>query len=351
MTALLSLAGCSDSSPEKRSKDAPPPAVRVAEVEMTPLQAAVTASGLLVPREEAAVGSELAGYRVLRVLVDEGDFVRAGQPLAILDGALLRGQVAQAQAERLRASITAERAQSEARRVAGLDGTGVIAEETIAQRRFEARAAQAQLAAASAQLADLRQREGRLTLRAPTSGIVLQRVIRPGDVAGGSVEPYFRIARGSLIELEAEVPEAELGRVTEGQPATVLLATGQKIAGTVRLVGARVDPQTKLVRVRVALPVDPSLKAGGFARAELSGGGKSVATVPERAIQYSADGPFVSIVDRTNRVRRIAIRTGARASGRVELRSGPAAGTRVLLGGGALVLPGDLVRPLSAKAR
>ena len=65
---------------------------------MRPLAEGLTASGLLVSREEAGVASELSGYRVAQVLVDEGAWVTAGQPLARLDDTLLRAQIAQQRA-------------------------------------------------------------------------------------------------------------------------------------------------------------------------------------------------------------------------------------------------------------
>ena len=73
-------------------------AMRVTRVEQRDLSDEVVATGRLVVREEAAVGSELAGYRVAAVYVDEGDWVKQGQPMAKLDDALLQAQIAQAEA-------------------------------------------------------------------------------------------------------------------------------------------------------------------------------------------------------------------------------------------------------------
>jgi len=131
LTACITpLAGCGKDSyePEKRGPETAR-AVTVATVESRSLARTASASGLLVPREEAAVGVEQAGYRVLRVLVEEGASVSAGQPLAVLDQTILRARLMQAQAQ-------AEKAQSEAHRVRGLDGTGVIgvADQPVGQR-------------------------------------------------------------------------------------------------------------------------------------------------------------------------------------------------------------------------
>ncbi len=196
--------------------------VSVGSVETRPLGGGVEASGLLVSREEAAVGSELSGYRVARLYADEGDYVRAGQPLAQLDATLLRAQVDQ------QAALTAQ-AQAEAKRVAGLDGQGVLSQEQIETRRYQAKAQEAALN-------ELRTRVSRMTITAPVSGVVLQRGVQPGQIAGGGTTPWFTIARDGLVELDAEVNEADLAGIRAGQPAQVSLPSGQSVSGVVRLV-------------------------------------------------------------------------------------------------------------------
>lgn len=336
LAGALLLAACSGEEAKRAAPASePPPAVSVAPVALRPLAGGVTVSGVLVAREEASIGAELSGYRVLRVLADEGDFVKRGETLAMLDGALLQGEIARAQ-------VAAERARSEYARIADLKGRGVIADETIAQRGFEARSA-------AATLSDLRTRRARLQLRAPVAGLVLSRALRPGDVSGaGGTDPYFRIARDGLFELDAEVPEEQLARVRVGNRVPVQLATGERFDGAVRLISRRVDPQTKLGRVRILLPQDRAQRVGGFATASLAERARSVPAVPERAVQYTAGGATVSVVGDGNRVQRVPVRTGGRAGGYVELVAGPRPGTRVILGGGALVLPGDQVRPVAA---
>ncbi len=72
--------------------------------------------------------------------------------------------------------------------------------------------------------------------------------------------------------------------------------------------------------------------------------------MPEKAVQYEASGPLVTVIDSGNRSKRMAVRTGARADGYVELIDGPAVNTRVTLGGGAFLLDGDLVTPIPSSA-
>jgi HlyD family secretion protein len=344
----LALSACSKK--EEPAAANPSLTVSVAQVQVRPVAGGLSVSGLLIPREEAAVSPELSGYRVAQVLADEGDMVQRGQPLARLDDALLRSQIDQSRATLAQQQVAAERSEAEAGRVAGLDNQGVLSEEAIAERRLAARSARAAVAVAEAQLRDLLTRQARMTVTAPVSGRVLERTVRPGDSSSPGTA-MFRILRDNLIELDAEIPEADLAKVQVGSRATVQLPSGAEVQGVVRIVSPRVDENTKLGRARLTLPVRSDLRPGGFARALFSQGDRPVTAVPEAAIRYDADGASVMVVSSDNRVRRVAIRTGVRGGGWVELLEGPPPGARVALGGSAFVLDGDLVQPVPAAAQ
>lgn len=349
--AALALSGCSKPKPKASAKPAEQPvAVSVAQVQSRPIASGLSAPGLLVPREEAAVSTQLSGYRVAQVYVDQNDLVAAGQPMAKLDDTLLRSQIAQQQAVVTQQKVAAERASEQAQRVAGLDNAGVLSAEQIAERRLNARSGQAGVLAAQAGLNDLRTRQSLMTVRAPVSGRVLERMVRPGDVASPS-QPMFRIARGGLVELNAEVAESDLAKIKPRQQAEVELPSGAHVTGTVRLVSPQVNAQTKLGSVRVLLPVRPDLRIGGYGRALFSGLVRQAPAVPEAAVRYDADGASVMTVDQNDRVHKVAVKTGARAGGMVELLQGPPAGSRVALGGSSFVMEGDKVRPVAVEAK
>ena len=345
--AALAVSACQRPTAAASTAAAAAPTVTVAPVRRADLRGGLEASGVLVSREEAAVNTELNGYRVSQVFVDQGAQVAAGQPLARLDDTLLRSQIAQQRAVVAQQAVASERSAEEARRVQGLDNAGVLPQEQIAERRLAARTSQAVVAAAQAQLDDLMVRERLMTVRAPVGGVVLSRAVRPGDVASNATT-MFRIARGGVVELNAEVPEGDLGGVHAGDRAQVKLPDGQDVAGVVRLVSPEVDATTKLGRVRVTLPVRADLRPGGFARATFAGGVHPAVVAPESAVRFDADGASVMVLGPGDHVRRALVHTGLRQGGLVELLDGPPPGSRVLLGGGAFVLDGDLVRPVEA---
>lgn len=333
--AVLALAGCKK-PPERQTEAQRARAVTVVNIEPRAIVGSLAASGDLVPREEAAVAPEVSGYRVLRVMADVGDYVRAGQTLVQLDTALLEAQVAQAAAQ-------AAQAEDQANRVKDLDGQGVISQEQIVQRRLQADVARASLRALTTQ-------RRKLSVTAPVSGLILEKNVRPGDQSAPGATPWFRMARDGQIELSAEVAEDDLARLRPGQRATVTLPAGTAVTGVVRLISPQVDPQTKLGEVRIALPVRADIRVGGFGRALFDDAQALVSAVPETAIRYDADGAKVMIVGPDNRVKRAPVQTGARGGGLVQLVKGPANGTRVVANAGALFLDGDLVRPTIAPA-
>lgn len=319
--------------------------MRVTHVELRDLSDQVLATGRLVVREEAAVGSELPGYRVAAVYVDEGDWVKQGQAMAKLDDALLQAQIAQAEATLATQKANVEFKKSQLQRAESLQLEGAFSKELLEQRRMEAASAEASLAASQAGVNEMKVRQSRMTLRAPVSGAVLQRALRPGDISGGSATPYFRIARDGLIELDAELPDTSLAHLKVGESAIVTLSTGETYTGKVRFISPRVDQNTNLGRARIELPYSADLRPGSFAEARFNAQSMGVLSVPASAIRYEAGGPSVMLVDETNTVHQTPVKLGQRTGDYVELVEGPPAGSRVLAIGSAFTLDGDVIKP------
>ncbi len=322
-------------------------AMRVTRVELRDLADEFLATGRLVVREEASVGSELPGYRVAAVYVDEGDWVKQGQAMAKLDDALLQAQIAQAEATLATQKANLAFKQSQLTRAESLEQEGAFSKELLEQRRMETAGANASLAASEAAVNEMKVRQSRMTLRAPVAGMILQRTIRPGDISGSAAGPYFRIARDGLVELDAELPDAKLALIKEGSPATVTLSTGETISGKVRFISPRVDANTSLGRARVALPFDKILRPGSFAEARFgSASANGVLSVPASAIRYESGGPSVMLVSSDNKVSQVRVKLGERTGDYVQLVEGPPAGSRVLSSGASFTLDGDVIQPV-----
>lgn len=350
LAAALALAACHKAPAAKTTEAEQARAVRVVRIEPRAIAGALTASGDLLPREEAAVLPEVSGYRVQRVLTDVGSYVRKGQTLVQLDPALITAQLAQQQALAAQAEAQALQAEDQAKRVADLDNAGVLSQEAIDQRRFQARAARASANAQAAALRDIRTRAGKLAVTSPVAGLVLERTVRPGDTSAIGSTPWFRLARDGEIELAAQMSEDDIINIRPGQRATVTLPSGVSVAGVVRLVSPQIDPQTKLGVVRVRLPVRGDVRAGGFGRAVFEAVSGNVPAVPETAIRYDADGASVVTVGSNNRVKREPIQTGQHGGGYVQLIRGPPVGSVIVQNAAAFLLDGDVVRPMQGTA-
>jgi HlyD family secretion protein len=317
--------------------------VSVVTIAPREIQGGLMASGPLVPREEIDIFPQLTTYRAVKVLVDEGTYVKAGQPMAQLDDTLLRAQLAQQVALAKQQDVLAQRAEAEANRVKGLDKAGILAQEQIDERRFAALSARSQAIAQQAAADDVKTREGLMIVRAPAAGLVYERNVRIGDIGGGTTA-WFKVARDGQIELAADVSADALDKIKVGDKVLVTLADGGTAAGVVRLVSPGVDATTRLGRVRVTLPVRADIRSGGFGRARFLGYARSALAVPETAVRYDADGASVMIVGADGKVARAPVTTGERGGGYVELVTGPPAGSKVVERAASMLVPGDIVK-------
>lgn len=342
------LTGCSPSAEEPAGANAPR-AVKVVSIEMRPLNQGLVATGRLVAREEVAISTQLSGYTVATVLVDQGATVQKDQVLAQLDSTLLDADIAQRQAAVAQAKAAYEKARQDASRGERLQGSGALSQEAINTRLLNARSAKAALDQAQAALEAMRIRKGLMAIRAPVAGRVLSRTVRPGDIAAPGVVMY-RIASGGEVEVDAEIPERSMDLVRVGQSADVELQTGAHVTGTVRLVSAEIDKDTRLGRARVLLPVRDDLRPGGFADVVFAQSDQPVRAVREGAVRYTADGATVMALDGANKVATVNVKIGRRGNGYVELLDGPEPGTRVLVGAQGFVLDGDEVSPVDVTA-
>jgi len=351
----------------------PPPAVSVVTAQESDFTELVTVSGSLVPRDEILVAPEVEGFRVLELKVDEADRVKKGDVLAVLvqesldaqlaqnTAALARAEAAISQSESQITEATARLAEAEANfeRAKPLKTSGYLSGSTYDQREAAAKTASAQLKAAQdglrlaqaekrqveAQRRDLAWKRTNTEVTAPADGLISRRTARIGGMASAAAEPMFRIIARGEVELDAEVIETELAKVTVGQKARVDVAGVGEVDGSVRLVSPEVDKQTRLGRVRIFLGDDPRLRIGTYARGSIVTARSRGLAVPSSAVVFDASGAFVQVV-RDGRVERRDIKTGLIARGLIEVRSGIAEGDVVVARAGTFLRDGDAVRPV-----
>jgi HlyD family secretion protein len=340
----LGLAACHAGGGAPVSAQQQARTVSVVRVEMRPISGGLVTSGVLAPRYQVTVSPDLTGYRVAKIYVEEGDWVRAGQPLAVMDGSILQAQLDQQAALAAEQKAVADQRDKEAARVAGLD-EGVIAEEQLQSRRFAALSARGGANAAVASEKEVQTRLAHMTLRAPVAGQIIQRNVSLGDISGAGTTPWFVMSEDGQIELYADVSEGDFDKIRPGIHAKVTLADDSAADGVVRLVSPRIDTTTRLGKVRIALPVRTDIRSGGYAKATFTDLGRAVAALPETAVRYDANGASVMVVGADGKVTQTPVKTGEHGGGYVELLTGPPAGAVVVAKAAAQVLPGDYVKP------
>jgi RND family efflux transporter MFP subunit len=309
----------------------------------------ISATGTLGARRDLPVGIAGEGGMVSRVLVEPGQWVRAGQTLAVIERSVQSQQAQQLAASIEVARADARLAQQELDRAQALVSRGFVSKADVERRIATRDAANARVRVAQAQLGESRARIGRLDIRAPAAGLVLERNVEAGQVVGGGSGALFRIAEGGQMELSAQLSEADLAELAVGVPVTVRpVGTNEEIVGRVWQISPIIDPANRQGIARVSVPYSRSIRPGGFANAEIRAGEVSAPVLPESAVLSDQEGSYVYIVGNDNKVQRRPVRTGTVTPQGLTIVEGLNGNERVVAYAGGFLNPGEVVRPQRA---
>ncbi len=309
--ALLTgaLGGCEGSKAATAAKADTTPPVAVETVRPTRADMAAVYSGTapIEADQESRVVAKVAG-EVRRLLVEEGDSVRAGQVLAVLDGDKLRLDLAQAKAN------LAKLERDFARNVE-LQKRGLIGSAAFDTLRYELDAERAVHDLAALQLSYTE-------IRAPIDGVVAERKVKVGNMLQPN-EPAFLITKPNPLLAHVHVPERELAKLRVGQQADVQVdAAGGVFPAHIRRISPVVDPATGTFKVTLEFAPAPQLRAGMFARVNIVYERRAMALQIPRAALVDADGGPVVFIVVHNKVESRQVRTGLANGGSVEVISG-----------------------------
>jgi RND family efflux transporter MFP subunit len=306
----------------------------------------ISATGNLAARHDLPVGVNGEGGMVSRVLVDRGQWVRQGQTLAIIERSVQVQQAQQLAAQIEVARADARLAQANLDRAQGLVARGFISKADLDQKRSTRDAANARVRVAQAQLGETRALIGRLDIRAPASGLVLDRSVEVGQVVGPGSGALFRIADGGQMELRAKLSQDDLERISVGVPAAVIpVGSAKSFTGTIWQISPIIDPQNRQGEARISIAYQPELRPGGFATAQITAGATDAPLLPESAVLNDDSGSYVFIVGPDDKIVRRNVKIGS-VNDRGIVVSGGLDGTeRVVLSAAAFLNPGDKVIP------
>lgn len=300
---------------QKRQVDSALPEPEILKVSVTKIEEHsfsedISFSASIEPNEQAAVAPKVAGATVLRVDVREGDVVKSGQTMALLDSSLADRQLSQAR-------VAWETSEKDYRRYEALYG-----EEIISRQQLDhARSQYVQAGAAYEQASLLR---GYHTITAPISGVVARRLIDPGDGSNPQSPAFVIFARGDLKAVGA-ITEERYVLAAPGLPAVVLVDAmpGKPFQAKVTRVSPLIDPVTRTGEVEVALPSDGILKPGMFARVAIRAGERTAFSLPMEAVhRLAGTGDNTCYIVSGDVAYLRMIKTGAEQGNRIEVTGG-----------------------------
>jgi HlyD family secretion protein len=320
------------------------PLVTVMAPAMKDVTASVSFTGAIAARYDMPIANEGDTARIVGVYVEAGDHVQKGQLLAKLDDSVMIPQVNRLAASLEYARATADLSAAEYKRALGVQAAGALSAEDIEKRRATAVTDAANVKVAAAQLAEAQARLNRTRVTAPIAGTVLTRHAEVGQIANPGGDALFRVESGGEVEMRGQIAEQDLAQVQVGQLATVYLTgLARPFQGHVRLLGAVIDPVTRLGDIRIALEPDPALRPGAFARAEVTIARARRPVLPNTAVFSDDSGSYVFVVDAQGHATRHAVRVADTSADGVVIASGLTGNERVVRTAGGFLREGEAV--------
>ncbi len=345
---LLALAGCG------ADPDAEAPA-RPAMV-VQPGAAGGTASafaGEVRARHEPALSFRIGG-KVVRRMVDVGDRVKTGQPLAQLDAADVGLQLEGSRAQLASAEADLALAESELERHQSLFERQLVSKSLYDTKLSARNAAVARVRQARAQAAVSGNQAGYAVLRSPVDGVVAQRLVEAGQVVQAG-QTVFLLAQDGEREVAISVPEQSAADFQPGRKLAIELWSepGVRLPATLREIAPAADPQARTYAARVAFDAGSSRgDIGQSARVYALDDDQDSLSVPLSAV-HSVDGqPALWVVDpKTSKVELREVLIGPYGETSVPVLSGLAPGEWVVAAGVHLLLEGQRIQPIDRDNR
>ncbi len=354
------------------------PRVEVVEAERSPRNSELELPGNIQAITEAPILARADGY-LQRRMVDIGDRVRSGQPLAEIEAPELDEQVHQSKAnlQQARAALDESLANYEqgksnmefarvtAERWSRLATRGVVSrqENDQYQAQYRAQAANLQalekaiaaqrsmVSAAEASLARLENLQSYRVVKAPFDGVITLRNLDAGALVNGGNTLLFRIAQTSTLRTYINVPQANAGSIRPGQMAHLSVSNlpGRKFTGTVARTANALDPNSRTLLVEVHVPnAEGALLPGMYAQVDFNTTRTNPPMlIPSEALIVRADGASVALVRPDHTVHLQKIQIGRDYGDRLEVSGGLQEGDLIIPNPGDVAREGLKIVPVS----
>jgi RND family efflux transporter MFP subunit len=304
--------------------------------------------GTLQGYVESPIYARSSGY-LMRWHKDIGSRVAKGELLADIDTPEVDQQLSQAVAARQQAAASLELAKSSFERWKKLRQEDTVSQQELDERRSAYAQAQANLAAAEANVRRLQQLESFKRVVAPFAGVLTRRNVDVGDLIdagnGGTGRALFSLAQTDPLRIYVNVPQANAQLVRPGQEVTVKQAELSGLFhGTVARTAGAIDTTTRTMQIEINLPnSDGKLLPGAYVEVALPGGAADSLVVPPNTLLFRAEGPRIAVVDGSGRVKLHPVTIGRDFGHVTEIVSGITANDQLVLNPPDSLADGDAV--------
>ena len=332
--AVACVAGCRRDAPAGDESAAI--VVGVASARLGDLADSMTATGTVVPATSAdftVFASEPA--QIAEAPKEEGDTVAEGDLLVRFEVPSVTQEVAFRQTELADATARVDRTRRDLASATALLDRGLVPRQQVDNARNASLEAQAALTEATARLEAARLLQARATIRARFPGVVIRKWHQTGDfVAGTAADPVLRVIDPARTQITLTLSQAEVARVSNGQPATVRAPGRDGEPGMIVSRPMVIDPATPTTDVRVSfqtpstLPIDTVVEVIIVIDQR-----QNVIVVPRAALQRDEESAYVMVAGDDDHAHRRPVQVGLMTSDLVHITTGLAPAERVIVTG------------------
>jgi RND family efflux transporter MFP subunit len=350
LSLLLLIAGCGRGGAKT---DDHLPSVSEAVAESVNLKEEIRASGDLNARLHTTIAAEVDG-RITGIQVDEGGSVKAGAVVIEIDPERRRLELAAGRAQLAQAEANHANARRQTERIRKLRTQNVASDQQLEDAETSLTLARSRVEAERAALGVTQRALNDASVTAPFAGMIARRSVQLGEFVQTG-KPLVELVALDPLEVVFSLTELDTERVRAGQDIQVSVGAfpDRVFHGVVTFISPTVDPATRTLRIKAEIQNDEGhLRPGLFARVSLGVSPRSgVVMVPEEALIQRSEGAVLFKIGPDDRVKRVAVTTGAHDGGLVEVRGDVRPGDRVVRRGHGGLADGAQVAVRDAEPR
>jgi len=336
-----------------------PTPVRVARASAEPLQLRLKAIGTVTPLHSVVVRSRVDG-ELLKLHVDEGQQVSAGDLIAQIDPRPYEVRLAQAQGTQQQNLAELENAERQLQRFRELQAKNYVSGQELSDQQSKVRQLQGRRLSDQATVDEARLQLQYTRITAPVSGrLGLRRVDVGNLIRSSDADGLVTLAQTAPISVLFTVPEPELPALLDAvraQPALAVQAWDREERaalgnGVLSSVDNVIDTATGTLKLRAQFDnADDALFPNQFVNIRLQLGAQDAVVIPDAAVQFGSKGNYVHVIDQDDKAQRRDVVLGPADGSRVSVRSGLKAGEKVVVEGIDGLEDGSAVRIISEDA-